>query len=262
VDAEATCRLIVETQPRLVILGSSNFLFPHPVREITGCLSRAPNTVVAYDASHVLGLIACGEFQDPLAEGAHVVFGSTHKTLPGPQGGIIFGNDSRLMDAIGRAVSPAAVTNHHLMRSPALAIALAEMLANRAYGHQVIRNAQALAHGLATHGLDIAGSAKGYTLSHTVMMSCGMLGSVQEKVDRLAAADIMTSPSSLPAALGKEGIRLGTAEVTRRGAVEADMEAASAIIAGLVLGQLEPGEARNAVHTWTAQLKPLAFADL
>jgi len=100
--------------------------------------SLPAETVLAYDASHVFGLLACGEFQDPLREGAHVVFGSTHKTLPGPQGGLIIGNEIALMDAIGTAVYPAIVTNHHLMRSPALAVALLEMQAHPDYAQQVI----------------------------------------------------------------------------------------------------------------------------
>jgi glycine hydroxymethyltransferase len=260
VDAQATCELIVATQPRLVILGSSNFLFPDPIREIAACLKDAPKTVLAYDASHVMGLIACGEFQAPLAEGAHIIFGSTHKTLPGPQGGIIFCNDSSLMDAVSLAVYPGAVTNHHLMRAPALAIALLEMQANPGYGAQVIRNAQALGAALTERGLSVVAAHRAYTRSHTILLRTEGIGTGMAVSKALEAADIMTSHQGLPESLGGEGVRLGTAEVTRLGAVEADMATAAAIIADVLTGGLAPDQAKAAAHAWAERLPGLSFA--
>jgi glycine hydroxymethyltransferase len=125
VDTAAAIRQIEELRPRLVILGSSHFLFPHPVAAIAEAVHRIPGAVLAYDASHVMGFLAAGRFQDPLAEGADVVFGSTHKTLPGPQGGIIFSNDDALMNRVCEALIPGLVTNHHPGRMPAMALALA-----------------------------------------------------------------------------------------------------------------------------------------
>src|SRR5437867_2604187 len=74
--------------PKIVMFGGSLFLFPHPVRELADFL-RENGAVVCYDAAHVAGLIAGGEFQDPLKEGADIMSFSTHKTLFGPQGGTI-----------------------------------------------------------------------------------------------------------------------------------------------------------------------------
>ena len=85
IDLERSKALIDAKHPKLVILGSSNFLFPHPVQELAKYPhSTNPEAVLAYDASHVLGLIAGGCFQDPLREGADLLFGSTYKTFPGP----------------------------------------------------------------------------------------------------------------------------------------------------------------------------------
>ena len=67
-----------------------------------------------YDAAHVLGLIAGKQFQDPLKEGAEVLMGSTHKTFPGPQGGIILSQEEN-KDLIDNAVFPGVVSNHQLM---------------------------------------------------------------------------------------------------------------------------------------------------
>src|SRR5690606_35800889 len=82
IDVDATCALIAREKPRLIIVGASNFLFPVPLEPIARCIAEhSPDSVLVYDASHVLGLIACGVFQDPLREGADLIFGSTHKTL-------------------------------------------------------------------------------------------------------------------------------------------------------------------------------------
>lgn len=262
INVGAACKLIIERQPRLVILGSSNFLFPHPVTEIAASLSQSPNTVLAYDASHVFGLLACREFQNPLQQGAHVVFGSTHKTLPGPQGGLILSNSSVLMDAIARAVYPGAVTNHHLMRSPALATALLELDFNRGYARQVVRNAQALARRLDDRGVPIVAAEHGFTQSHTVLIRTAPFGTGKYIAGLLEEADIMVSYARLPAELGAEGVRLGTSEVTRLGADERDMVAAADIIADIVLGGTAHTTASDSVHAWVEHIGEMRFAQL
>ena len=75
----------------------------------------------------MLGLIAGEQFQDPLNEGVDVMTGSTHKTFPGPQHGIIF-TTRALADAIDDAVFPGTVSNHHLHHVAGLAVTLVEML--------------------------------------------------------------------------------------------------------------------------------------
>lgn len=263
IDVEATRRLMREQQPRLIILGSSNFLFPYPVRELVEAAKvDSPNTIIAYDASHVLGLIACGAFQDPLSEGAPVMFGSTHKTLPGPQGGLILGNDAELMDKIGIAVYPGIVTNHHLMRSPALAITLLEMQSNPDYAAGIVANARALARRLEERGIPVIAARYNYTQSHTILLASGTFGTGKALSDQLEAADIMTSYTKLPKSLGSESVRLGTSEVTRLGATEADMSAAADIIADVMTQKLSPDDARPLVHEWAQHLGAVQFADI
>ena len=103
---------------------------------------------IMYDGAHVLGLIAGGYFQDPLREGADMLVGSTHKTFPGPQGGIILCRDELAGD-IDEAVFPGLVSNHHLHHMAGLGIATAEMLEfGREYAGQIIKNAKKLAESL------------------------------------------------------------------------------------------------------------------
>ncbi len=83
--------VIRAAKPGIVTFGGSLFLFPHPIKELKEVCDEV-GAYVAYDASHVLGLIAGGVFQDPLREGADFITSSTHKTFPGPQGGVVMGS--------------------------------------------------------------------------------------------------------------------------------------------------------------------------
>jgi glycine hydroxymethyltransferase len=235
VDTSAAVDAIARFRPRLVILGSSNFLFPHPVREIVAAAQDIGDCVVAYDASHVLGFIACGMFQDPLAEGAHVVFGSTHKTFPGPQGGIVFSNDEALMGRVSSALSPGLVTNHHPFRYPAMALAIVEM--NRwgsSYLGAVCSNAKSMAAKLDQRGVKCVSSDGVPTESHTILLKVSEYGSGEAIAARLEKVGIIATHARLPAVHGAEGIQIGTQEVTRMRAGEHVMHQIASLVADAV----------------------------
>ena len=124
---------------------------------------------VVFDGSHVLGLIAGGQFQDPLREGAGVLIGSTHKSFFGPQGGIILSRPRR--GKLRGVVHPAIVDNAHWNRIAAIQVALNEMKRfGRRYAQQVVRNSKALAKALDEHGVKLLGKELGFTQSHQVVV--------------------------------------------------------------------------------------------
>jgi glycine hydroxymethyltransferase len=228
IDVARTVAFIHEHRPRVVILGSSLFLFPHPVRPLADALNEYGG-ILQFDASHVLGLIAGGAYPHPLEEGAHVITSSTHKTFAGPQGGVLLTNDAALFERIGPAIYPAIVTNHHLHRLPALAAVAAEWQAfGRDHAAAVVANARALAAALAAENLPVVGADLGYTATHTVLLATPEAPAVGE---RLEAAHILVTPVGLPADLGGGCLRLGVQEITRRGFTAADAPAAARVIA-------------------------------
>ena len=91
IDPDRSADVIRAAKPGIVTFGGSLFLFPHPIKELKEVCNEV-GAYVAYDAAHVLGLIAGGQFQDPLREGADFITSSTHKTFPGPQGGVVMGS--------------------------------------------------------------------------------------------------------------------------------------------------------------------------
>jgi glycine hydroxymethyltransferase len=240
-DPQAVREQIRATRPRLVIVGSSSFLFPHPVADVARALhAEVPDAVLAYDASHVLGLIAGGQFQDPLAEGADIVFASTHKTFPGPPGGIIFGRRVELLEAISAAVYPGLVTNHHPARMPALGIALLEMRAfGAAFARRIISNSQALGTALDREGITVVGAGHGFTQSHTVLVQVPEAGDAVAR--RLEAAGLIVNAVKLPWPAGADGLRLGTQECTRLGFGEPEMRQVAGWVAAVIRGEEPSG---------------------
>ena len=75
IDVGKAEEMIERKKPRIVIFGASLFLFPHPVQKLSEA-AREAGAQIVYDGSHVLGLIAGKQFQDPIREGAAVLFGS------------------------------------------------------------------------------------------------------------------------------------------------------------------------------------------
>jgi len=261
VDIPATCELIRKCKPRVVILGSSSFLFPHPVAKIKQVmLETTEQSILVYDASHVMGFLASGKFQDPLQEGADVVFGSTHKTLPGPQGGIIFSNNEELIKSISEAVYPVLVTNHHVFRMPALGAALAEMeYFGEAYTDQIVNNSQALGQALEQRGIPCIKVKGKYSLSHTVLAGVAEFGRGVEIAHKLEDANIITGRTTLPEIYGSEGIRLGVQEITHLGAGEKDMDRVAGFIAAVLKSEKQTQEIRAEVIEFTDSLGPVRY---
>ena len=181
-----------------------------------------------YDGAHVLGLIAGGCFQDPLKEGADLLVGSTHKTFPGPQGGIILCKED-IAHKIDDAVFPGVVSNHHLHHLAALGIATAEMLEfGSAYSKQIIKNAKALAQELYELGFNVLCEDQGFTESHQLAMDVSNIGRAAKLAKDLEANNVILNKNLFPwddvnRSDDPSGIRIGTQEITRSGLKEDEM---------------------------------------
>ena len=221
---------------KLAMFGCSLFLFPHPIRELERAI-RDKGGVVCYDAAHVAGLIAGGQFQDPLREGAQIMTFSTHKVLFGPQGGAI-ASSAEMAEPLKKAVFPGMTSNHHLNNVAAKAMVFAEFLQfGRGYAKNVVTNAQTLAQRLADLGEKVLGERNGYTKSHQVALDITRYsdGGVVEKL--LESQNIICNREPIPGDLqaGRHytnpgGIRLGVAELTRLGMGRSEMKEAAEIV--------------------------------
>ncbi len=244
-DVEVAIAMIDRIRPQLVVLGKSLFLFPEPLAELLP-VCREHKIPILFDGAHVLGLVAGGEFQDPLHEGATYLTGSTHKTFPGPQRGVILANldDSAAETYWGpadRGVFPGSSSNHHLHSLAGLVVATREMKEHgRDYARQVVRNAQALGRALSDSGIAVEAKDFGFTRSHQVAVNVSSFGGGVEVARRLERQDIIVNYNMLPGdqdPRNPAGLRIGVQEMTRFGMKEAEMGELATLLADAARGQ-------------------------
>ena len=125
IDFEKLEGTMREVNPRLIMLGQSFFVKPYDLKKLR-YMADEYNSYLAYDASHVMGLLGGGQFQPDILEYCDVVFGSTHKTFFGPQGGIILTNDDKINRKIRENLTWKTIDNFHLSRVAGLGVVLKE----------------------------------------------------------------------------------------------------------------------------------------
>ena len=256
VDTEKLIAQARELKPKLIIFGGSGTLFEEPVKELRKVADEM-GFLIAYDASHVTGLIASGVFFNPLEEGADIMFGSTHKSFPGPQGGFVVSNNYELIQKVGNTLSPSLVTSHHLNRLPALAASILEMKEfGEAYGKQIVANSKALSKALDSYGFNVYGKNRGFTDSHLLLVGIGDYvdyapAKYLEKARILCSDDFSgNSPE----------VRIGTPEVTRRGMKEEQMEEIAKFFKRVIIDKEDPAIVAKDVEEFNRQFLGLDFS--
>jgi glycine hydroxymethyltransferase len=268
IDIDGAVKLIKQVKPKLALCGQSVFLFPTPLKPIAEAAHEV-GAYVVYDAAHVLGLIAGKRFQDPLREGADVMNGSTHKTLPGPQGGMVLSDNEANTDdekaffrKLGFGVFPGVTSSYHLHHVAAKGIAFAEHLEfGEAYADQIIKNAKQLAQALHEQGFKVFGEKLGFTKSHQVLVEIGP-GKGKEASKILEDAGIVTNMNMIPGdvdPLNPSGLRLGTPELTRIGMKEKEMDDVAIFYARVLLKKENPKKIRDDVKEFRKDFQELCY---
>ncbi len=254
IDPDKSAEVIRAAKPGIITFGGSLFLFPHPLKELRS-VAEEVDAFVAYDASHVLGLVAGGVFQDPLKEGADFITSSTHKTFPGPQGGVILGNPStqRLEKATKKiqfAVFPLSASNTHLSRLPALGITALEMkLFGADLAKQTVKNAQTAGQYLSENDVRVLCSSKGFTRSHQIAIDIRNFGGGRKIAQDLEEANIILNKNLLPYddqsnRDNPSGLRIGFQDITRRGFGEGDVKHLCDLMLSVIKGKRRPTEVK------------------
>ena len=252
IDKEKLRENVDRLRPELLVFGKSMFICQEPIAFISDLVKDwEDKPVIMFDMAHVLGLY--GAFQDPLAEGANVITGSTHKTFFGPQRGLIAGNFPKgsplrklWLDIKNRAF-PGSTSNHHLGTLLALLVATYEMNAFKEdYQKTVMANAKSFAKSLNSKGVPVEGDeTDGFTETHQVLIRVKEFGDGMEMARRLEDNNILTNYQALPddkTFLESSGIRMGVQEMTRFGMEETDFDILSGFIADIILKGSNPKE--------------------
>lgn len=235
VDVDALRRLAHEVGPRLITLGGSLNLFPHPVAAVRGIADEV-GAPLMFDAAHLSGMIAGRAWDNPLDEGAQVMTMSTYKSLGGPPGGLVVGCDAALFERIDAIAYPGLTANFDAGKTAALALGLLDWTTHgRAYAQAMQQTAQALALALADrHGLPVFARERGATTSHQFAIEAARWGGGQAAARRLEAARLLACGIGLPlpeVAGDVNGLRLGVPEIVRLGFEAGHMGELAALLA-------------------------------
>lgn len=207
-------------KPKVISIGGSLNLFPHPIREIRAIADEV-GAIVLFDAAHLSGMIAGHGWQQPLEEGAHVMTMSTYKSLGGPPSGLIVTNDAGLAERLDAIAYPGLTANFDAAKSAALAISLMDWQEfGRDYAAMMAATAKALAEALAERQVPVFARDRGMTTSHQFAIEAGAYGGGQAAAKRLRAVNILSCGIGLPLAEvpgDVNGLRLGTPEIVRFG---------------------------------------------
>ncbi|MEO2208754.1 MAG: serine hydroxymethyltransferase [Candidatus Poseidoniia archaeon] len=266
-DIDAACALIRETEPQLALFGQSVFLFPTPLQEMADAAHEV-GAKVMYDGAHVLGLIAGGQFQDPLHEGVDVMTGSSHKTFPGPQGGFVLSDsdDEKFHKKLNSSIFPGTCSSYHLHHVAGKVVALAEFEAfGSEYARDIVANAKSLGAALAAEGFDVLAEERGYTASHQVLTRHGGpdSGAGRRAAATLEDAGIITNMNMLPgdtkAMSGPSGLRLGVPELTRVGMGADEMQDVARFFARALIAEGEIATVKRDVIEFKSRFQTVKY---
>ncbi len=261
-DVAALRTLARDVRPKLITIGASLNLFPHPVAEVREVADEVGARVL-FDAAHLCGLIAGGAWPAPLAQGAHLMTMSTYKSLGGPAGGLLVTDDAALAERVDAIAYPGLTANFDAGRVAALAVTLVDWkVAGPAYAQAMVATAGRLANELLALDLPVFAGNRGPTSSHQFALEAHAYGGGQHAARRLRAAHLLTCGIGLPVepvAGDVNGLRIGTPEIVRRGMTPHDMPALAGFIAQGLDPSVDPAGVGAEVSEWRGQFGGVHF---
>ena len=253
VDVDALRVLTRDVRPRLITIGSSLNLYPHPVAAIRDIADEV-GAKVLFDAAHLCGLIAGGAWPNPLTQGAHLMTLSTYKSLGGPPGGLVVTNEPEIAQRLDAIAFPGLTANFDAAKSAALAVTMVDWkVAGAAYAAAMVATAERLATELASCGVPLFQGSAGPTHSHQFAIRAQQFGGGQRAAKHLRRANLLTCGIGLPDIPvdgDVNGLRLGTPELVRLGMTPDDMPALASFIARGLDFDREPEQLAPEVTAW------------
>jgi len=234
VDLDALNAQAKALRPKLITIGGSLNLAPHPVQKIAE-IAHGVGAKLLFDAAHLCGMIAGKAWSNPLEEGADLMTMSTYKSLGGPASGLIVSNNPEIAERLDAIAFPGLTANFDVANSAALAMTLIDWReAGSAYATQMVNLAKTLAGHLKSLGLPVFQAAGQATTSHQFALEAAAFGGGQAAAKTLRKAGILTCGIGLPiddVAGDMNGLRLGTPEIARIGMTTDDMKPLAELIA-------------------------------
>ncbi|GGM78299.1 serine hydroxymethyltransferase [Thermopolyspora flexuosa] len=258
IDMDEVRELALQHRPKLIFAGGT--AIPRTIDfGAFAEIAREVGAVLVADIAHIAGLVVGGAHPTPVGH-ADVISTTTHKTLRGPRGAMLLTDSDEYAAALNKAVFPGLQGGPHNHTTAAIAVALKEAATEefKAYAHQVVANARALAEELLARGFDLV---SGGTDNHLILIdltSKGVAGKpAAQALDRAGLeANYNTVPFDPRKPFDPSGLRIGTPSVTSRGMREPEMRQIAAwmdeVITALAKG--DPEETIARVHREVSEL--------
>lgn len=227
IDYDELERIALECKPKMIIAGASAYAREIDFKRFRE-VSDKVGAVLMVDMAHIAGLVAGGVHMSPVPY-ADVVTTTTHKTLRGPRGGMIMATaEANERFNFNKAVFPGIQGGPlmHVIAGKAVCFKEALDPSFKVYAQNIKDNAQALAKGLTSRGFDLV---SGGTDNHLMLVNLISKGKTGKEVEKLLdSVNITCNKNAIPNDPAKpfvtSGIRLGTAAITTRGFVPAEMD--------------------------------------
>ncbi|CUH65936.1 Serine hydroxymethyltransferase [Thalassovita gelatinovora] len=261
VDLDRLADLARRIKPKIITIGGSLNLFPHPVADIRDIADEV-GAYVLFDAAHQCGIIAGGAWPNPLDQGAHLMTMSTYKSLGGPPSGLIVSNDADIAQRLDAIAFPGMTANFDAAKSAALAMTMLDWRDHGTdYARMMVDTARALARSLSDLDLPVFGAEKGATTSHQFALDATRFGGGQTASKTLRKAGFLACGIGLPLPEldgDMNGLRLGTPELVRWGMTPDHMPELARLIAS-ALRSNAPETLASEVSAWRQGFDKLHF---
>jgi glycine hydroxymethyltransferase len=262
IDIDALRKLAHEAKPKLITVGGSLNLFPHPIAQVRAIADEV-GAKVLFDAAHLCGMIAGKAWPQPLVEGAHLMTFSTYKSLGGPAGGLIVTNDDSIAQKLDAIAYPGLTANFDAAKTAALGITLQDWKSVGAdYAQMMIKTAHTLAQNLQDRGVNIYAADRGFTKSHQFAILAAPYGGGQTAAKRMGDAGLLACGIGLPIAAVEgdlNGLRIGTPEIVRLGMKETHMDQLADFIARSLDSSSDTKKIQGEVTEWRKQFSGVHY---
>jgi glycine hydroxymethyltransferase len=243
IDYDALEKQAAEVRPRMIVAGASAYSRTLDFERL-GNIARSVNALLFVDMAHIAGLVAAGLHPSPFPH-ADIVTTTTHKTLRGPRGGLIFCRES-LGKAVDKSVFPGTQGGPlmHVIAAKAVALKLAATEEYREDQRQTIANAQLLAKTLTEKGARVV---SGGTDNHLMLVDVTPLGVTGKEAEHLLdEIGITVNKNAIPFDKNPpniaSGIRVGTPATTSRGFRGPEMRLIGETIVSAIVTRDDPSE--------------------
>jgi glycine hydroxymethyltransferase len=252
IKVEESIKIIEETKPKILVLGGSVILFPQPVKELVEVCKKV-GTMVLFDAAHVAGLIAAGEYPNPFDDGVDIMTMTVCKTIPGPQHAFILSREE-FSEPIKRTTFPGFLSGHHLHETVASVLVMEEMKKfGKDYARQVLANIKTLAQSLSEYGFNVLAKDKGFTETHMFLLDVSDSIPATEAEQILEEVNIIVNRNMLPTDTSFQnpsGLRVGAPEMTKIGMKENDMNKIASFFKRILIDKEDVRQVKRDVITF------------